>query len=335
MSGSAQDDRAEVRSQLAKLRSDDEEKSAPVAWWIVTVLGLAIVIGLGFKWVGDRPSPRNVVSPSPGAPSPAPVVEPAAVVASPQASKREGVLSGTGYVVSGDRYVSVGAIVPGRIAEYVVEEGDRVEKGSVLVRLDAREYEAAVRRAAAELELAQANVGLAEAERSRGRMLHASDILSRHELDVLENRAMVAIATRGRARAELERARLYLEHTELRSPTAGVVLAKLKERGEIAVPGGFSGSGDLVRIANLDDLRVEVDVNEAELARVRLGGPARIASEARPNVYYEANVAKIYPQVDRGRGTVRVEVSILEPDSRLLPDMSARVDFLADDPEAE
>ena len=90
-----------------------------------------------------------------------------------------------------------------------------------------------------------------------------------------------------------------------------------------------------MRIANLDDLRVEVDVNEAELARVRLGGPARIASEARPNVYYEANVAKIYPQVDRGRGTVRVEVSILEPDSRLLPDMSARVDFLADDPEAE
>ena len=46
------------------------------------------------------------------------------------------------------------------------------------------------------------------------------------------------------------------------------MLAKLKEVGEIAVPGGFSGSGDLIRLANLSDMRAEVDVNEADLNRV-------------------------------------------------------------------
>ena len=61
-----------------------------------------------------------------------------------------------------------------------------------------------------------------------------------------------------------------------------MILAKLKEVGEIAVPGGFAGSGDLIRMANLDDMRAEVDVNEADLARVRLGQPAEVVPDAYP-----------------------------------------------------
>jgi HlyD family secretion protein len=111
-----------------------------------------------------------------------------------------------------------------------------------------------------------------------------------------------------------------------------VVLAKLKEVGEIAVPGGFAGSGDLVRMANLEDMRAEVDVNEADLGRVKIGGPARVTPDAVPDRAYAASVVKLYPQVDRQKGTLKVEVGILEPDDRLLPDMSARVTFLADRP---
>jgi RND family efflux transporter MFP subunit len=107
-----------------------------------------------------------------------------------------------------------------------------------------------------------------------------------------------------------------------------VVLAKLKEVGEIAVPGGFSGSGDLIRLANLTDMRAEVDVNEADLNRVHLGQPAQVTPDAYPDAHYAAEVVKLYPQVDRQKGTLKIEVHVIEPDAKLLPDMSARVTFL-------
>jgi len=94
------------------------------------------------------------------------------------------------------------------------------------------------------------------------------------------------------------------------------------------VPGGFSGSGDLIRLANLTDMRAEVDVNEADLNRVHLGQPASVTPDAYPDARYAAEVVKLYPQVDRQKGTLKIEVHILEPDGKLLPDMSARVTFL-------
>jgi RND family efflux transporter MFP subunit len=243
------------------------------------------------------------------------------------------VLSGSGYVVTGDRYISIGVRVPGRIDRYYIEEGQRVGKGDALVQLDDRDYRAAVGRVEASLTLARANTDLAESELRRGRALKRSGVISDQELDVLENKAAVARAAIAQLEAELSSAKVNLDYTTLRAPSDGVVLAKLKEVGEIAVPGGFAGSGDLVRIANLSDMRAEVDVNEADLERVKMGGPARVTPDAYPSHHYAAQVVKLYPQVDRQKGTLKVEVKILEPDQKLLPDMSTRVTFLADAPQ--
>jgi HlyD family secretion protein len=240
------------------------------------------------------------------------------------------VLSGSGYVVTGDRYVSIGVRVPGRIDRYFVEEGQAVQKGQALVQLDDREYRATVARARASLKVAQANLKLAEADLRRGTTLREQGVISQQELDVFRNKAEVARATVTQLTAELEQSEVNLEYTVLRAPSDGVVLAKLKEVGEIAVPGGFAGSGDLVRIANLDDMRAEVDVNEADLNRVHIGQAAEVTPDAYPDARYPATVVKLYPQVDRQKGTLRVEVHITQPDARLLPDMSARVTFLSD-----
>jgi RND family efflux transporter MFP subunit len=244
------------------------------------------------------------------------------------------VLSGSGYVVTGDRYVSIGVRVAGRIDRYFIEEGQSVREGDPLVQLDDRDYRASVGRVEASLALARANTQLADAELRRGRALRRSGVISDQELDVLVNKSEVAQASIAQLEAELAAARVNLEYTTLRAPTDGVVLAKLKEVGEIAVPGGFAGSGDLVRIANLSDMRAEVDVNEADLERVRMGRAARVTPDAHPDRHYAAQVVKLYPQVDRQKGTLKVEVRILEPDDKLLPDMSTRVTFLADPPAA-
>ena len=184
------------------------------------------------------------------------------------------VLSGSGYVVTGDRYVSIGVRVAGRIDRYFVEEGQSVRQGDPLVQLDDRDYRAVVARTEAGLTLARANVDLAQAELERGRALRRQNVISVQEFDVLENKAAVTRATVRQLEADLAQARVNLEYTLLRAPTNGVVLAKSKEVGEIAVPGGFAGSGDLIRLANLTDMRAEVDVNEADLTRVRLGQAA-------------------------------------------------------------
>lgn len=238
------------------------------------------------------------------------------------------VLSGSGYIVTGDRYVSVGVRVAGRIDRYFVEEGQSVKKGDMLVQLDDRDYRAGVAVIEARLASARANLALAEADLARGRSLIGQGVISRQEADVLSNKEAVARAAVQQLEAELTQARVNLDYTVLRAPADGVVLAKLKEVGEIAVPGGFAGSGDLVRLANLADLRAEVDVNEADLNRVYLGQPAQVTPDAFPDARYAAEVVKLYPQVDRQKGTLKVEVRILNPDDKLLPDMSARVTFL-------
>ncbi len=240
------------------------------------------------------------------------------------------VLSGAGYVVTGNRYVSIGVRVPGRIDAYEVQEGDFVRKGAVLVRLDNRDYRASLRRAQANLELTQANLALKQKQAQRMKTLHARDLIATQELDVADNELAVAVAQIHQAEAQMESARVDLDYTTLTAPTDGIVLAKLKEVGEIAVPGGFSGAGDLIRIANLKDLRAEVDINEVDFHRVRLHQHTEVVPDAYPDRKYPAQVVKVYPQANRQKGTIKVEVKLAKVDEHLRPDMSVRINFLAE-----
>lgn len=238
------------------------------------------------------------------------------------------VLSGAGYVVTGDRYISLGVRVPGRIDEYTVEEGDFVRKGDVLVRLDSRDYQAVLRKNEANLELKKASHVLKHKKFERISELHASGIVSDESLDVAEHELAAAQAEIHQAEADIDLAKVNLNHTTLTAPASGVVLAKLKEVGEIAVPGGFFGSGDLIRLANMNDLRCEVDINEVDFRQVRLNQQADVVPDAYTDRKYPAQVVKIYPQVNRQKGTIKVELKLNKIDEDLRPDMSVRINFL-------
>lgn len=312
----------DLRDELASLRIDRSRGRAPSGGGGLRRAGLALAaFGLlaagGFAWRAfSRPLEVQVAY--------AERSEPGAAAASGP------VLSGSGYVVTGDKYISIGVRVAGRIDAYLVDESDRVVKGQPLVRLDDRDYRAALARAQAGFNRADANIALRRKEIERIRTLRRADVSSQAELDVKENELRVAEAEAAELRAEIEQAEVSLDYTVLRAPTDGVILAKLKEVGEIAVPGGFAGSGDLIRMANLDDLRAEVDVNEADLARVALGQPAEVVPDAFQDRRYAAKVVKLYPQVNRQKGTLKVEAKILEPDDVLRPDMSVRIHFLSE-----
>jgi RND family efflux transporter MFP subunit len=247
-----------------------------------------------------------------------------------EAPVRGAVLAGTGYVVTGEKYIAIGVRVAGRIERYFVDEGQSVKAGDPLVALDDRDYRARLDSAEAALRTAEAELRLHAAELERARALFASGVVARQDIDERESRVAVDRARIAQLEAEIVQAKVELDYTVLRAPRDGVILAKLKEVGEIAVPGGFAGSGDLIRMANLQDMRAEIDVNEADLPRVRIGQPAEVIADAYPERTYAAAVVKLYPQVNRQKGTLKIEVGITDPDARLLPDMSVRVNFLAE-----
>jgi len=239
------------------------------------------------------------------------------------------VLSGTGYLIPAQPVIAVGSRVAGRIARYDVDEGDRVEQGQPLVELDARPFQASASQARAALASARARQVLADQELQRARELFSASVAAQQELERRQSEARAARASVAELEAVLDKAETDLGDTVIRAPTSGVVLETLKQPGEVAVPGGFAGSGDLLRLANLSEIRAELDVNEADLASVFLGQKAQVIPDAYPDASWDAEVVKLAPQIDRQKGTREVEVRVLAPDARLLPDMSTRVVFLA------
>ena len=105
--------------------------------------------------------------------------------------------------------------------------------------------------------------------------------------------------------------------------------------GEVVAPsvGGGLTRGAVVTMADLSTLEVEVDVNEAYIGRVQHGQPARITLDAYPDTAFRGSVRQVVPTADRQRATVQVKVSILDHDPRILPEMGARVDFIAASPD--
>ena len=254
-------------------------------------------------------------------------------------------VTANGYVVARTR-ASVSAKLPGRIADLRVSEGSAIRRGEIIATLENADYEAqaaqaraAVATARAELVEARAASEVAAREAARLRDMHRenADLVSEQDLDTVEGRASQAAARLeaaearlAAAQASLRFARANLENTVIRAPFSGTVLRKEAEIGEVVAPsvGGGLTRGAVVTMADLTTLEVEVDVNEAYIARVKQEGPAAITLDAYPDTSFRGEVRQVVPTADRQRATVQVKVSILDRDPRILPEMGARVDFL-------
>jgi HlyD family secretion protein len=88
-------------------------------------------------------------------------------------------------------------------------------------------------------------------------------------------------------------------------------------------------AGDIVQLADTEDMRVEADISENDIAKVVMNMPASVVLDAYPERNFDARVAKIYPEADRQKGTLKVEVKILKPDLTIVrPEMSAKITFM-------
>jgi len=242
------------------------------------------------------------------------------------------VLTGSGYVVTGHKYITIGTKILGQIMEEPIEEGQHVKKGDLLARIDDRDYLAQLHQAVADRALAVANVKLKEAQAARLRTLYQKGVESRDQLDVAENALEVARAELARAEAAIDFAKFNVSQCYITSPINGIVLQKYRELGDTINYGGDiqagGGATDIVQLADTEDMRAEVDINEVDIAKVALGSPAQVIPDAYPDRPFDARLVKIYPEADRQKGTVKVEVGILKPNLAIIkPEMSVRVSF--------
>lgn len=255
-----------------------------------------------------------------------------AIVTVKQAGQAGTVLTGSGYIVTQHKYIVIGTKILGQIVEEPIEEGQKVKVGDLLARIDDRDYQAQLKQAYADRDLAVANVQLKQARANRLRELYKQHVESKDSLDDAENQLAVAQAELKKASGAIDFAKFAVSQTVITSPINGVVLQKYRELGDTINFGGEiqagGGATDIAQLADLSDLRCEVDINESDIAKVKMGTPATVIPDAYPDNPFPAQVVKIYPEADRQKGTVKVEVKILQPDLKIIkPEMSAKVTF--------
>lgn len=317
---------------LSKLKIDKSEtairpkRRRRLSRWVAAILFIVIIGFLYFK----------------GVLTPAVHVE-AAGVTQIYPSHSFTLLNASGYVVA-QRKAAVASKITSRLVSLTVEEGNLVKKGQIIARLEGDDAIAARDQAAANLNVARSNLEQAKAELNdatllfnRNKDLVSKGYISRAEYDDSEARYKKAIAAVAGSEAAikasaaaLQNADVALEYTLIRAPFDAVVLTKDADIGDIVTPLGAAANAkaSVVTIADMDSLKVEVDVSESNLEQVRVGQPCEIQLDALPESRFRGVVHMIVPTADRTKATVLVKVGFIDKDRRVLPEMSAKVAFL-------
>lgn len=316
-------------SALAIDRSAGSRRRKQVRRILVRVLLLAVLAGIaGAIWVWRRHSQ---------------IIVETAVVYSVYPSQALTLLNATGYVVA-QRKASVASKATGRLEWLGVLEGSKVREGEVIARLESSDTVAMRDQAAANVQVAEANLAQGRAELTqaeiafrRSEALGEKNIISESTRETAEARlakARAAFAGYGAAiaaaQANLRVSEVAIGQTLIRAPFDGVVLTRHANVGDTITP--FSQAvdtkGAVVTIADMDSLEVEADVAESSYLSIHVGQPVEIQLDAIPGERFEGVVSRMVPTVDRAKASTLVKIRFAQRDSRMLPDMSAKVAFL-------
>ncbi|HEU0078232.1 MAG TPA: efflux RND transporter periplasmic adaptor subunit, partial [Longimicrobiaceae bacterium] len=259
------------------------------------------------------------------------------------------------------RKVDISADISGRVIELPVQEGQWVERGALLLRIDPTQYQAAVRRAEASVAQAQARAAQARAIRilaqhaaRRARQLASSpaQLISPADVEQAQTQASVAQAEFEAARygvaqaqAGLTEAGEALRKTTIVAPMSGRITRLNIEEGETAIVGTMNNPGSLLlTIADLSVMEAKVKVDETEVPGITIGDSARVRIDAFPDRVFGGTVTRIANSslqgATGGMGTgaggeqqsvdFEVVITLANPPEQLRPDLSATADIVTD-----
>ena len=272
-----------------------------------------------------------------------PFVEVAAArpVDGPQA---ETLLNASGYVTP-RRRATVAAKITGRVTGVFFDEGNYAKDGQLLATLDDSDVKRALQSAIADRNAMQAAIAdfevqlkYAEIHLHRAQELYDAKVQSQDTLDSARTnadslKAKIALAKEQveASAARIQQAQQNVDNCVIRAPFSGIIVSKDAQVGEMISPmsagGGFTRTG-IATIVDMNSNEIEVDVNEAYIARVHAGQKVMATLDAYPDWQIPSHVRTIIPTADRQKATVKVRITFDKLDPRILPDMGVKVAFL-------
>jgi RND family efflux transporter MFP subunit len=258
-------------------------------------------------------------------------------------------LNASGYVTPRTR-ATVAAKITGRVTGVFFDEGNRVKEGQLLATLDDSDAKRALDSAVADRDSAKAAIQdyevqlrYAEIQLRRTKELQAAQVQSQDQLDNAITaadslRAKIALAKQQvlASDARIKEAQQVVDNCTIRAPFSGIIVSKDAQVGEMVSPvsagGGFTRTG-IATIVDMNSNEVEVDVNEAYIARVQPGQRVDSVLDAYPDWKIPSHVRTVIPTADRQKATVKVRISFDKLDPHILPDMGVKVSFYGEEEE--
>lgn len=326
---------------------DEEHRRRP--WGAIGGTAAFIVLGLllgpGLAKLREEPRTAPEAEGRQAAPPPITVEGPlSALLPEPEPERREplddGDLAERSFdcMIAPNEVIEIGSPVTGVIEEMPVERSDTVQAGDVLVRLEANVEAAAVRVAEAraerevDIQASAASLDLDRKRQARAERLFEGNALSLDRRQEVEAEAKLSGIELERARQDqrlaslqLDQARAALQRRTIRSPVSGIVVARLMAPGEVV------DEETVLRVAQVDPLRVETILPSSWFGQLQRGDRAEIVPEAPHDQARTAEVAIVDRIIDGASGTFGVQLRLANPDHELPAGLRCSVRFATAD----
>ncbi|MGD2122916.1 MAG: efflux RND transporter periplasmic adaptor subunit [Gemmatimonadota bacterium] len=240
----------------------------------------------------------------------------------------EQVVASTGTMQATET-VEVGTQVSGLLSEIYVDFNDRVDEGQLLARIDPTILQQEVRSAGASLARNQAEFDQASRTLARATELFQQKVAAASDLESAQYQYDVASASLEQAQIALDRARRNLEYTEIRAPIDGVVIERAVETGQ-TVAASMSAPVLFVLAGDLSEMEILASVDESDIGLITTGQETQFTVQAYPEESFRGEVSQVRLQssVTENVVTYDVVIDVENVDGRLLPGMTATVEFI-------
>ena len=227
--------------------------------------------------------------------------------------------------------VEVKSKASGEVLELLVETGDYVDEGELMVRIDPRTVRNRLSQADAELTAALSRRTISLSQMARAESLVKQGTFTDTDLEQAALELANAQSQVVSAEVAVENARIAVDDTEIRAPMSGTVLEKPVEKGQVisSPTQDFGGGTPLLKMADLSAVQIRALIDETDIGKVKPGMSARVTVAAYPNQPFSGEVLKIEPQavVEQNVTMFAVLISLQNPEGLVMPGMNAEVDI--------
>jgi HlyD family secretion protein len=239
-------------------------------------------------------------------------------------------VTASGVVKPIDR-VEIKSKASGEVVELPVEEGDVIQKGDLIARLDQKDEKAAVAQAQADLDIAKAELDQAQRIYERRNELFDRKLISEEEWNQIELNRTVAKGKLVQATTALDRAEERLSESIVRAPIDGIILQKYVEEGQIIASGvsTVGGGTPIVDIADMRSVHIEAGIDEIDIGKVQVGQTAEVVAEAYPQLRFRGKVVRIAPEarIEQNVTLFDVIVEVENTEGKLKSGMNVNIEI--------